>query len=171
VFARLDRFDLTLDATITPEKVVELQERRARILKDLASKQDIEELELGEVRKGIITKVGGSGFVPTACVLAKLLFDPQVVAKGVKVGIGAKKTGFVPVSSIVEAYGRPISKIDDLLAVGGRMTVEVDQVTKEKNIILRCVKILEQPSKQRPASKGKKAAPSYSYSTYEEDEW
>ena len=130
-----------------------------------------------------------------------------MVAKGAKIGIGAKKTGFVPLASIAEAYGKRITNLENVgenarnfymrymacdeltclcfdaiqvLVVGGRMQVEIDEITKDKKIILRCIEILEQskpkPSTTNkkgdtPAAKGKKAAPSFDYEMYEDDEW
>lgn len=118
------QYSLTVDPEMTEEKAAALKEERKAQLKAQASKQPVDALLIGESRKGVITKI---------------------LPGGVKVGIGVKITGFVPLDSVSEAYGEEIKDLSRVLVVGGRLQVEVDEVSDDgKRIDLRCLEIFPQ---------------------------
>eukprot|EP00624_Nannochloropsis_granulata_P005164 evm.model.NODE_36425_length_11871_cov_27.690168.1 len=132
------QYSLTVDPSITEEKAAALKEDRAAHLLAMKSKQPVDALLLGESRKGVITKI---------------------LPGGVKVGIGVKKTGFVSLDSVCEAYGSEIKDLKRVLVVGGRLQVEVDEISEDgEKIDLRCLEIYPQEAvaKQKAANgKGK----------------
>ena len=73
-------------------------------------------------------------------------------------GIGAKRTGFVPLDSIADAYGKEIKNLNKVLVVGGRLQVEVDEISEDgERIDLRCLEIYKQVAP--PTTKATAAAP------------
>ena len=118
------QYSLTVDSSITEEKAALLKEEREVQLTAMKSKQSVDALLIGESRKGVITKI---------------------LPGGVKVGIGVKKTGFVSLDSICEAYGNEIKDLKRVLVVGGRLQVEVDEISEDgERIDLRCLEIYPQ---------------------------
>lgn len=101
----------------------------------------------------------------------------QILPGGCKVGIGAKRTGFVPLDSIADAYGKEIKNLGKVLVVGGRMQVEIDEISEDgERIDLRCLEIFKQvapPKKQAagatPVGAEKGAAKMKKYVEEEED--
>lgn len=96
------------------------------------------------------------------------LTHAQILPGGVKVGIGAKKTGFCPIDSIADIYGQEIRDLNKVLVIGGRIQVEIDEITEDEKIDLICLEIYKQkaptPAKKKtsaatPASAKKKQAP------------
>jgi predicted RNA-binding protein with RPS1 domain len=132
------QYSLTVDPSITAEKAAMLKEEREAQLTAMKSKQPVDALLIGESRKGVITKI---------------------LPGGVKVGIGVKKTGFVSLDSICEAYGNEIKDLKRVLVVGGRLQVEVDEVSEDgERIDLRCLEIYPQEAvvkKKAVVGKGK----------------
>lgn len=73
-------------------------------------------------------------------------------------GIGAKRTGFVPIDSIADAYEKEIKNLGKVLVVGGRMQVEIDEISEDgERIDLRCLEIFKQVAP--PKKQGAGAAP------------
>lgn len=73
-------------------------------------------------------------------------------------GIGAKKTGFVPLDSIVDIYGKEIKNLNKILTVGGRLLVEIDEISDDgERIDLTCLEIYKQsptpPNKKKTATR------------------
>lgn len=78
-------------------------------------------------------------------------------------GIGAKRTGFVPLDSIADAYGKEVKNLNKILVVGGRLQVEIDEISDDgERIDLRCLEIYKQvapPKKQQQQAAAAPAAP------------
>jgi len=93
----------------------------------------------------------------------------QILPGGCKVGIGAKRTGFVPLESIADAWGKDVRNLNKILVVGGRLQVEIDEISEDgERIDLRCLEIYKQVAPPAAAAaaagdkgkgKTKKAAP------------
>ena len=95
----------------------------------------------------------------------------QILPGGCKVGIGAKRTGFVPLDSIADAWGKDVRNLNKILVVGGRLQVEIDEISEDgERIDLRCLEIYKQVAPAAAAAaaaaagdkgkgKTKKAAP------------
>lgn len=145
------QYTLTVDPNMTSEKALALKAEREAQVKSMESKQPVDALLIGESRKGVITKL-----LPGGC----------------KVGIGVKKTGFVPLDSIAEAYGKDIRDLGKVLVVGGRMQVEVDEISADgERIDLRCLEIYKQEVvKKKPAAKAAAAPPPAAKKTARRDD-
>ncbi len=83
----------------------------------------------------------------------------QILPGGCKVGIGAKRTGFVPLDSIADAWGKDVRNLNKILVVGGRLQVEIDEISEDgERIDLRCLEIYKQVAPPAAAAAAAAAA-------------
>lgn len=137
-------FKLTLDPSFTAEKG-KLQYEQFKVRQKENSERDsTESLEVGEERVGVVTKI---------------------LEKGVKVGCGARKTGFLPLFSIGACLGNYIEHPREVVKIGTVLKVEVFKIKENGDFLLDCLEVLgtskqskvdqENSHFQKPEEKGK----------------